>query len=101
MWCVAELDRAYIEKMEDVLAIYEKPYDPAEPGKPAKQDNEYERRGTANIFGAVEPKAGRHFTTAAPDRSGHQFACLVKRIVEHYPQAETIHYRKSLVTHFG
>ena len=31
MWCVAELDDAYIERMEDVLAVYEKPYDPAEP----------------------------------------------------------------------
>jgi transposase len=119
--------------MEDMLAVYEKPYDPAQPvvcldekpvslhadvrppvpakpGKPAKQDNEYERCGTANIFGAVEPKAGRHFTTATTDRSGYQFAHLVKRIVEHYPQAETIHLvmdnlnihtRKSLVTHFG
>ena len=130
---MAELDGAYIEKMEDVLAIYERPYDPAEPvvcvdekpvslradvrppvpakpGKHAKQDNEYERRGTANVFGAVEPKAGLHFTTATPDRSGYQFACLVKRIVEHYPHAKTIHLvmdnlnihgRKSLVTHFG
>jgi len=31
MWCVAELDETYIEKMEDVLAVYEKLYDPAEP----------------------------------------------------------------------
>jgi len=130
---VAELDGAYIEKMEDVLAVYEKPYNPAEPvvcvdekpvsrhadvrpsipakpGKPAKQDNEYARRGTANVFGAVEPKAGRHFTTATPDRSGYQFACLVKHIVGHYSQAQTIHLvldnlnihgRQSLVTHFG
>jgi transposase len=133
MWCVAELDGDYIQQMEEVLAVYEKPYDPAEPvvcvdekpvslhadvrppipakpGKPAKQDNEYERRGTANIFGAVEPKTGRHFTIATPNRSGYQFACLVKRIVEHYPQAQTIHLvmdnlnihgRTSLVTHFG
>ena len=87
MWCMAELDQEYIERMEDVLAVYEKPYHPAEPvvcldekpvslhadvrppspakpGQPAKQDNEYERRGTANLFGAVEPQAGRHFTTA-------------------------------------
>ena len=79
MWCVAELDQQYIQKMEDVLAVYEKPYDaaepvvcmdekplalhadvrsptPAKPGKPAKQDNEYERCGTANGFGVVEPK---------------------------------------------
>ena len=31
MWCVADLDSQYIEKMEEVLAVYEKPYDPAEP----------------------------------------------------------------------
>ncbi len=82
MWCVAELDGEYIEKMEGVSRV-EKPYDPAEPvvcpgrqiiepargsarpvpakpGAIAKLDNEYKRRGTANVFGAVEPKAGRH-----------------------------------------
>jgi hypothetical protein len=81
MWCVAELDDEYIEKMEDVLAVYEKPYNaaapvvcldekpvtlheevrspqPAAPGRIAKRDNEYKRCGTANVFCAVEPKAG-------------------------------------------
>ena len=82
---MAELDDEYIAKMEDVLETYEKPYDPAEPvvcldekpvtlhadvrpasdakpGREARSDNEYERRGTANVFCAVEPKAGHHFT---------------------------------------
>ena len=31
MWCVAELNPEYIEKMEDVLAAYGKPYNPVEP----------------------------------------------------------------------
>jgi len=31
MWCVAELDADYIAKMEDVLAVYEKPYHGQEP----------------------------------------------------------------------
>ena len=30
MWCLPELNEAYIEKMEDVLALYEKPYEPQE-----------------------------------------------------------------------
>src|ERR1035441_5158565 len=87
MWCIAELDQAYIQKMQDVLAIYEKPYNPAQPvvcldekpislqadvrppipakpGKLAKQDNEHQRCGTPNVFGVAEPKGGRHFTTA-------------------------------------
>jgi hypothetical protein len=133
MWCVAELDRNYIEKMEDVLAVYEKPYQadepvicldekpitlhadvrpalPMKPGKPARPDNEYKRCGTANVFGVVEPKAGRHFTTATSDRSARQFAHAVKTVVDQYPNVQTIHLvmdnlnihcRKSLVDAFG
>jgi hypothetical protein len=80
MWCVADLDEDYIARMEDVLETYEQPYDPqqpvvcldekpvtlhadvrapspAQPGREARRDNEYERCGTANVFCAVEPKA--------------------------------------------
>src|SRR5450759_151637 len=104
MWCVAELDRNYIERMEGVLALYERPYQAAEPvvcldekpvslhadvrpprplqpGKPLRPDNEYKRCGTANVFGIVEPKAGRHFTVATPNRTAAQFAEVVNRIV--------------------
>jgi hypothetical protein len=114
MWCVAELNEAYITKMEDVLKTYEKPYDPqqpvlcldekpvtlhadvrpvspAVPGREARRDNEYERRGTANAFCAVEPKAGRHFTFPTPDRSAFEFAQVVFELALQYPQAETIH----------
>jgi hypothetical protein len=89
MWVVAELDDDYIAKMEDVLERYEQPYDPqqlvvcldekpvtlqadvrppspAQPGREARRDNEYERCGTANLFCAVEPKTGRHFTFPTP-----------------------------------
>ena len=31
MWCVAELDEEYIRRMEDVLALYEKPISEQEP----------------------------------------------------------------------
>src|SRR2546428_11469041 len=31
MWCVAKLDEEYVTRMEDVLALYEKPYEPQEP----------------------------------------------------------------------
>ena len=114
MWCVAELNEDYIAKMEDVLEAYERPYDPqepvicldekpvtlhadvrpatpAKPGREARQDNEYERRGTANIFCAVEPKAGRHFTFPTPDRSGAEFAKVAFELALQYPAARTIH----------
>jgi DDE superfamily endonuclease len=133
MWCIADLDADYLRKMEDVLAVYEKPYRaaepvvcldekpvslhadlrlpiPARPGKVAKRDNEYKRCGTANVFCAVEPKAGKHFTFPTPDRSGPQLAGILNRIIGSYPFARTIHLvmdnlnihcRKTLTDHFG
>jgi hypothetical protein len=130
---VAELDDDYIAKMEDVLETYEKPYDPeqpvvcldekpvtlhadvrpsspAEPGREARRDNEYQRCGTANVFCAVEPKAGRHFTFATPDRSGFEFAQVAFHVALQYPAADTIHLvmdnlnihrRKSLTDLYG
>ena len=130
---MAELNPEYIKKMEDVLATYEKPYNPAKPvvcldekpvslhadvrppipaapGRMAKRDNEYQRCGTANVFGAVEPKAGLHFTLPTPHRSAPEFAKALETIVSRYPSARTIHVvmdnlnihgRKSLTDYFG
>jgi hypothetical protein len=108
MWVVADLDEDYITKMEDVLELYERPYDqqepvvcldekpitlhadvrpasPAAPGREARRDNEYERCGTANVFCAVEPKAGRHFTFPTPDRSGFEWAGKFLDLCGHSP----------------
>jgi hypothetical protein len=56
-----------------------------------RRDNEYERRGTANVFCAVEPKAGRHFTFATPDRSAFEFARVACELAVHYRDAGTVH----------
>jgi DDE superfamily endonuclease len=133
MWVVADLDKDYIGKMEDVLEVYERPYDqqepvvcldekpitlhadvrpatPATPGREARRDNEYERCGTANVFCAVEPKAGRHFNFPTPDRSGFEFARVMVNLALAYPEAKTIHLvmdnlnihrRKALADAFG
>src|SRR5215471_660031 len=47
--------------------------------------------GTANVFRAVEPKAGHHFTFATPHRSGFEFAQVAVTLALAYPQAKTIH----------
>lgn len=133
MWCVADLDSQYIEKMEEVLAVYEKSYNPAEPvvcldekpvslhadlrpsrpmapGRITKRDNEYKRCGTANVFCAVEPQAGRHFTWPTSNRSAPEFARIMRTLLESYPQARTVHLvmdnlnihgRKSLTDCYG
>jgi hypothetical protein len=87
-----------------------RPASPVKPGREARRDNEYERCGTANVFCAVEPKAGRHFTFATPDRSGFEFAQAAVTLAMQYPAAKTIHlvmdnlnihHRKSLTDVFG
>ena len=114
MWCVPELNKDYIQKMEDVLATDEKPFTPIEPvicldekpvilhadirppipaapGRTAKRDNEYKRCSTANVFCVVEPKAGRYFTLATPNRSAPDFARALEVVVSSYPRARKIH----------
>jgi len=119
--------------MEDVLKIYEKPLSEREPvvcvdekpvvlhadvrpprpmwpGQILRRDCEYERRGTANVFCGVEPKAGRHFIKPTSYRCPAQFADYLVEIVASYPEVETIHLvmdnlsslnRKALVHRFG
>ena len=133
MWCVAELNEEYIAHMEDVLKVYEMPLSertpvvcadekpvvlhadlrpprPMRPGQILRRDCEYERRGTANVFCGVEPKAGRHFTQPTSNRCSAEFADFLVEIVASYPEADTIHLvmdnlsthrRKALVDRFG
>lgn len=100
--------------MYGVLDLYEEPYNPkkpvigldekpkqliensrepipTKPGKPAKQDYEYIRRGTANIFMAVEPKGGKRVTQITNQRTKIDFAKFVKLLVDKkYRHAETL-----------
>lgn len=135
MWCVPEITPEFVERMEDVLNVYEKELDPKEPvvclderpvqltedsrvsavpssqpGKVAQQDYEYVRKGTANIFCCVEPKAGRYQLRVTPDRTAPQTAQTFARIERAYSEATTIHLvmdnlnthsRKCLVESFG
>ena len=114
MWCVPQLDQEYLQRMEAVLEVLNRPLDkhapvvalderpvqlvdslrPATamaPGRPARRDYEYARCGTANVFCVVEPKTGRHQTHATKNRTATQFARALKRIARSYPAARTIH----------
>ena len=101
-------------RMEDVLDLYEEPYDSnkplicfdelpyqlvaearvplsPKPGQPARYDYEYERKGTTNLFAFFEPKGGFRRVEVSERRSAKDFALAMKRLVDElYPQAETI-----------
>ena len=100
--------------MEDVLAVYHRPFDPARPqvnlDEAAKQllaevraplpmhpghlervDNEYTREGTAALFLVCEPLAGRRHVFVRERRTRLDFAAVVKTLCDElYPAAEKI-----------
>ena len=124
MWCVPEINDEYKNRMEDVLNLYNKPYNKKEPvicidekpvqligdvktsipaiknGEVLKKDYEYKRNGTANIFGIVEPKGGKHMNYVTKNRKGFEYAKALKKINDNYPEAKTIHLvQDNLKTH--
>ncbi len=105
MWCIQRIDATFRSCMYDVLDLYEEPYDPErpivnidekpkqllgekrvaipmKPGSPEKYDYEYVRNGTANIFMAVEFKAGKRVTQVTKRRTMNDFALFVKMLVD-------------------
>jgi transposase len=66
------------------------PIDP-EPGHPAKEDYEYTRNGTANVFLLICPLPGWRHLEVTPRRGYREFAALMKALVDHhFPKAEVI-----------
>lgn len=100
--------------MEDVLGVYECPYDPErpvvcvdekskelhdtprgeiapQPGVPARQDYEYHRNGTANLFMAVEPLRGKRRLRVTDRRTSQDFAEELRILSdEEYKDAQII-----------
>lgn len=120
--------------MEAILELYQQPYNPrrplvcfdeksaqllahiaamrlAEPGRAARQDYEYKREGTHNLFLFVEPKAGFRHVLATHHRTKQDFAFAMRYLVDVlYPEADCVdvvldnlntHHYHSLVEFFG
>lgn len=100
--------------MEDVLDLYQQPYDPGapvvcmdetskqlvgevqrpvplRPGRPARIDYEYERCGTASIFLFAEPLAGWRWVVATEQRTRRDWAYAIRALLDvHYPEAKVV-----------
>ena len=98
--------------MEDVLDVYQRPYDPrkpvvcidetnkqlikeerlpCKPGFPEKVDSVYIRNGVANIFMISEPLAGKRDTVVTKTRTSVDFANILKYTADElYAEAEKI-----------
>jgi DDE superfamily endonuclease len=103
-----------VAAMEDVLDLYEEPYDPAyptvcldekpvvlhtqtrsplpaQPGAVECRDYEYVRQGTGDLFVMVEPLVGWRHVAVTQRRTRLDFAeCLRYLVEERYPDAEYV-----------
>ncbi len=115
MWCIPpKEDARFVSAMEDVLEVYERPYDsqcpvvcldeaakqvlaevreplPLEPGQPVRYDNEYERRGTCALFMLFEPLVSWREVLVRERRTGLDYAAVIRYLCdEKYPHVEKI-----------
>ncbi len=115
MWCIPpHANAAFVAQMEDVLAVYRRPYDPCRPqicmdelhkqllgevapplplaaGAPRRSDYEYVRNGTANLFMLCEPLRGWRQVIVTARRTKIDWAHCVRELVDvYYPDAECI-----------
>lgn len=132
-WCVPGIDGKFIQRMEDILDVYadapdqkrplvcldEKPIQLLDharppsgmsPGKCRKVDYEYKRKGTCNVFCAVEPHTGRYLAEVTKRRTADDFARFIKQLAQAYEKADRItlvmdnlntHCEKSMIGLFG
>jgi transposase len=78
------------EKMTQLLSDVREPL-PLMPNSGRRQDYEYRRGGTRNLFLFVEPKAGKRTVLVTQRRGKTEFAQAMRYLVDTlYPQAEGI-----------
>ena len=105
MWCIPKIDGSYVARMEDVLDLYTHPpaagtavicvdesprqligevrlATPAAPGRPARQDYEYRRNGTANVFLAVDAHRPWRAAKVSERRAAVDFARWMRDLVD-------------------
>ncbi len=104
----------FVAHMEDVLDLYAEPYNPerpvvcfdetstqmladvrtpipAAPGQPRREDYEYRREGTRNLFLACEPLAGWRHVEVTERRTKEDFAHQMRWLVdEAYPDVAAV-----------
>ena len=114
-WCIPpEANAEFVCAMEDVLEVYQRPFDPKrplvcmdeiskqlladsrpplplQPGTPERWDYEYVRHGTANVFLFFAPLLGQRHLKVTDQRTRKDWAEAMREIIDrHFPEAERI-----------
>jgi len=114
-WCIPpKANGEFVWKMEDVLEVYRRPYDPkrpmvcfdempkqlvaetrkalpARPGQVRRYDYEYRRHGVATVFMMFEPLKAKRHVKVTDRRTKRDFAERLRELADvHYVEAERI-----------
>jgi len=113
MWCIGQITGEYLARMEDVLALYNLPYNRKRPvicidelpfqfldnkvepiemksGAVKKVDSEYQRCGTAAVFVAFEPLTGKRLVRVYPHRTKSDYCRFQLEVASEWTAAEVI-----------
>ena len=119
-----DANAAFVAAMEDILEVYQRPYDPhrplvcldetskqliaetrmpiaAKPGRPGRHDYEYQRNGTANLFMMFAPLEGWRHVKVTDRHTAVDYAQVLKELSDtHFPgSAKIVLVQDNLNTH--
>lgn len=112
-WCIGAITGEYLARMENLLSIYNLPYDPKHPvvcfdelpvqllgeiaaplplkkDQPKRVDYEYKRAGTAVLLVAFEPLTGKRMVEVSLRRTKTDYCRFMQKVSEEFPEAEKI-----------
>ena len=110
-WCIGTINAAFLARLEQILALYALPYDPAYPvicfderpcfligdtllprpmrkGEIEKQHYEYEKLGSCALLAAIEPLTGRRLGQVHQRRTKREFTEFCQALSASYPDAK-------------
>jgi DDE superfamily endonuclease len=109
-----DANASFVAAMEDILAVYQRPHDPAhplvcldetskqliaetrtpipaKPGQPLRVDYEYQRNGVANLFMLFAPLEGWRHVKVTDRHTAVDYAHILKEVADiHFPDARKI-----------
>ena len=112
-WCIGEMNALFLFRMERILAVYARPYNPKNPvlcyderpcfligelikGIEMKADQvkrehyAYEKNGSCSLLESIEPLTGKRIADVFDQRRKVEFAAHFQKVAAEFPEAERI-----------
>lgn len=112
-WCIGEINATFLFRMERILDVYARPYNPKNPvicyderpcfligevvkgiemkaGQVKKEHYAYEKKGSCSLLETIEPLTGKRIADVFDQRRKIEFATHFQKVEAEYAEAEKI-----------